>query len=151
MRTYKTLAAALFFTAIPVLGQPAAQNRPGNAAYFCCVQRYRNADLPKVSRNYLYCLRSDNTGIVESALAHVAYIRLALPAADLKDLKDAVRNLADKDCVPSVRYKAYLASMVFASPALFARIPDVPYADSREFFAAVDSQLRQDVPGHRGE
>jgi hypothetical protein len=151
MKTYKEITAAIIFAISPAMGQPATAQRADTEGYFSCIESYKTMDLPKASKNYAYCLKSDNDGIVESALAHMAYARLVLPTADLKDIRTEVEKLANSDRAPVIRYKAYLASMVFTSPGLFTRTPDTRYKDGDEFFSAIDSQLRHSLLGYRGE
>ncbi len=151
MKTYKAIAAALAVASLPALGQPATNRQSGTDGYFCRAESYKTIDLSKANRNYARCLRSDNDGIVESALAHVAYMRLVLPGADLRDVRKTVESIANSDRTPVVRYKAYLASMVFVSPDLFRQAPDIPFANGDEFFAAVDYRLRHSLLGYRAE
>ena len=151
MKTYKIIAAALIFVTLPAIGQPATEYKPGTEGYFCRAESYRTMDFTKASRNYELCLSSDNDGIVESALAHIAYTRLVLPAADLTGVRETVEKLTISDRAPVIRYKAYLASMVLASPGLFSQTVERTYADSNEFFAAVDAQLRHTLLGYRGD
>ncbi|HTP12390.1 MAG TPA: hypothetical protein VMM37_02130 [Bacteroidota bacterium] len=151
MKSYKAIAAALIFAAVPALGQPATDRQSISGGYFCRAESYRTMDLSRANQNYTLCLRSENDGIVESALAHVAYMRLVLPGADLRDVRKIVESLVNSDRLPVVRYKAYLASMVFVSPHLFKQAPDVPYATGDEFFAAVDDKLRSSLLGCRAD
>jgi hypothetical protein len=151
MRTYKTIAAALILLTVPALGQPATEGKADTEGYFCRAESYRTMDFAKVTRNYERCLSSDNDGIVESALAYIAETRLVLPAADLTGIRETVEKLTISDRAPFIRYKAYLASMVLASPGLFSQTVERTYADSNEFFAAIDAQLRHSLLGFRGE
>jgi hypothetical protein len=151
MKTYKAITAALIFAASPAMGQPATAQQTDTKGYFCRIESYKTMDLPKASKNYAHCLRSDNDGIVESALAHTAYTKMMLPTADLKEIRTEVEKLANSDRTPVIRYKAYLASMVFTSPGLFTRTLDTRYKDGDEFFSAVDSQLRHSLLGYLGE
>jgi len=151
MKTYKAITAALIFAALPAVGQPATIPGTDTEGYFSRPEKYRMMDVRKASRNYAKCLKSENDGIVESALAHVAYTRLILPTADLKDLREAVEGLTNADRSPVIRYKAYLASMVFVNPGLFTRTAATNYADGDEFFAAIAFQLRHSLLGYRSE
>lgn len=151
MKTYKAITAALIFAASPAMGQPATAQRTDTEGYFSRIESYKTMDLPKTCKSYAHCLKSENDGIVESALAHIAYTRLVLPTADLKEIRGEMEKLANSDRTPVIRYKAYLASMVFTSPGMFTRTPDTRYKNGDEFFSAVDSQLRHSLLGDRGE
>ncbi len=151
MKTYKAITAALVFAALPAVGQPATTLPTDTEGYFSRPDKYRMMDVRKAGMNYAQCLKSENDGIVESALAHVAYTRLILPTADLKELRGVVEGLTNSDRSPVIRYKAYLASMVFVNPAFFTKTTATNYADGDEFFAAIAFQLRHSLLGYRSE
>jgi len=52
-------------------------------SYFSSTPINGSAQKARIVRNYLACLASDNEGTVESALAHIAALKLNNPRVDL--------------------------------------------------------------------
>ena len=105
--------------------------------------------IKKGKNNYLMGLRSDNHGLVESAMMQVAKVKIIFPATRFEDVKNVIDSLAVYGDTPSVRYKAYLTSAVYANPTLFAKDAYSGYQDNDEFFAAVAAQMQERVLGSR--
>ena len=151
MKRY-TLAAGLILGTASAMGQvprisPVSQERP-------CISstaHYATANLAQAKKNFLWTLQSDNDGVVESALAHVAQMRILVPNEDMRDIEVALAQLSNNGRTPVIRYKGYLATQVFASPALFARAAAVDYASGDDFFAAVALRLQQTMLGYRSK
>ncbi len=126
-------------------GQQAADERP------CLSSKadYSATKLEKARKNFLASLNSENDGVAESAIAHVAHMRAMLPQEDLRDIEATVVELANGGRTPVIRYKAYLASLVFANPRMFSQEVTVDYASGDEFFIghcitiAADTALSQ--------
>jgi hypothetical protein len=70
----------------------------------------------KIRINYLKCLSSDNPGVVESALGHVTYTRIAFPKLDLSEIQERISDLSKQGTTPAIRSKALLALQVFSDP-----------------------------------
>ena len=88
-----------------------------------------------------------NDGVAESALAHLTFLRIDLPQLDLKKIESTMINLAETGRTPVIRYKAYLASIVFESPASFAKALNTEAANSDLFFSVVASQVQKTLLG----
>jgi hypothetical protein len=119
MKTNKCFAIGLFFiaaaTARPQDSGALTRASDGNDQ----AKLYQHMDFQKVSINYLYCLNSGVPGIVESALGHVTYMRIAFPKQNLRDIQAKILDLATRGTTRSIRYKAFTALEVFADPSAF--------------------------------
>ena len=148
--TSRTLFIALMLTGTLASGsfaQTSGQN-PDSRKYFPRLSADNIAKLETAKRNYLFCLKSLNDGVVESGLAHCSRIKLSVPWADLTDLKEVIDGLAVSGRTPAIRYRAYLVTLVFDSPGLFAEEARQDYATSEELFTALSSRLQQTLLGY---
>jgi len=92
-------------------------------------------------RIYLAALASENDGVVESALAHVAMMKLVRPDAGCPALREAVERTARTADTQELQYKAYLTLRVLDDPGLFKGLERGGYAAADEFFGAAASRL----------
>jgi hypothetical protein len=119
MKTYKSLVAAMFVIATVVAqaqdSGTLAKNSPANNK---CLTRI---GIPLIVKNYLRCLDSDISGIVESALGHVTYMRIVWPGEDLRNIQQKLAELSKQGATRAIRYKAFTALEVFGDPAAFRR------------------------------
>ena len=141
-----TLAAGLILATASVVGQTQqnSDERP-------CISNSINvatANIQNAKRNYLWTLQSDNDGVVESALAYVVQLRIILPREDMKAIESVVGDLALNGPTPVIRYKAYLATQVFANPQTFCEVASANYASSDQFFSALGLRLQQTMLGY---
>jgi hypothetical protein len=97
----------------------------------------------KVVRNYQFSLRSDNDGVVESALAQVAYVKLVNEQQPMELLKKDVNRLVLFGRTPMIRFKAYLTAQVFDSPGLFNNVSVPPCNTCDELFQELSHSLHQ--------
>ena len=111
--------------------------------YFSDAATYKCINEKKVIRKYLTCLSSENEGVVESALAHVAMLKLMLPACDFKAVNAMVTEVSLKAASAETRYKAFLTKTVLEEPRMFVRINETRYNDADELFGAMASRLSQ--------
>jgi len=114
-------------------------------SYFSSTFVTGSAQKARIVRNYLACLGSANEGTVESALAHIAALKLRNPRIDLSDFNDAVTHLSREASTPLIRYKAYLTGAVLDNVALFADESCKAYTEADEMYLAVSSRLSQAV------
>ena len=129
-----TLAAAIFLTAINI----------SSAQFFYPVlEKFTPEKKEEIDKIYSINLESEHGCIVETALTIVTMIKLDLPSDELPKIRMTIDNLVTSGETPVIRYKAYLASAVFNSPALFKKEGLVNYRDSNELFAALSERLRQ--------
>ena len=126
-----------------------AAAQPG---YFSTLETHQKADLEKISCRYAECLRTgnpgDNVGVIESALGHAVRMKLFIPEVKCPGLRQEISSLAVFGTTPSIRYKAYLASLVYDSPTLFKNEASRQYRDSEELFNAVAGRLQVALLSH---
>lgn len=136
-----TLATSAAFGQVSV--SQAADERP----YLSNSLNYGSAKLPQAKKNILWTLGSDNNGVVESVIGQIAHMRIILPQEDMKDIEASLTNLANYGRTPVIRYKAYLASLVFVNPGMFRQEVANDYGSSDEFLSAIASRLQQTLLG----
>lgn len=142
-RVVVTTMAAMVVAVMTAAAQP---------GYFSTVEAHRKADIGKVACRYANCLKSGNPGVIESALGHAVRMKLYIPESNCPELRQEISSLAVAGLTPSIRYKAYLASLVFDSPVLFRDEAAREYGNVDELFNAVASRLQVallDRPGHK--
>jgi hypothetical protein len=110
-------------------------------AYLSAASSYQRVYVEKAVRNYKSCLDVANAGVVESALAHVAKLKLLFPKINCRGLEERIGYLSTHGQTPSIRYKACLTAMLFDNPDMFAREAQVEYKDSNELFGALASKF----------
>ena len=146
-----SLAAGLILAAASAMGQASTPQTSQDRPCFSHELNYNKAKMPAAKRNYLWTLQSDNDGVVESVLAHVTQMRIMVPQEDMKDIEAILGRLALNGRTPIIRYKAYLATQVFASPELFDEITKADYESSDQFFTALASRLQKTMLGYSGK
>ena len=134
MKKYTVVAALMMLAAV-------AYSQNDETGYFAHPASYSHATAPKAERNYLACLSSTNEGVIESALAHVAMMKLMLPEGNYASLTSRVTELTRTAASPELRYKAFLTESVLANPSTFVTLARTGYATPDEFFGAVASRL----------
>ena len=117
-------------------------------AYLSTTSSYKQAYVDRAVKNYRGCLESPNAGVVESALAHVAKMKLILQVLDCKGLEKRIDFLTMHGQTPAIRYKAYLTRMVFDNPGMFLQDSQTEYKDSDELFGAVANRIQQTLLGY---
>ncbi len=147
-RTALIFAAALAAAvAAPAPGQTTDARAQGNAGVR---PRLERAAIRRYEDNYLSCMKCANDGVVESAIAQSVRMRWALPDARLEDLRDALATLARDGRTPAIRYKSYLAGLVFDSPVIFKGEGVQSYTWDEDLFAAVSSRAERALLGCNG-
>ncbi len=142
-RTMWTVVAAMALTMSAAAAEPSGDADWPDQAYFSARESYMRVNLQTMEKRYLDCLACDNTGVVESALAHIALMKLYRPEADLPALQARVRALAVSGCTPAVRYKAQLVSLLYDHPSVCAAGTRVAYSTSEEMFTALALRMRE--------
>ena len=124
-----------------------SQNRASDneLTYFPSAPKYQCMDFQKASAQYLTALSSENAGVVESALAHVAMMKVMLPACNFKQLKAKVEEMAISAGSIETRYKAFLVKSVLDEPEMFNRIAYARYDSAEEWLGAISSRMGQTV------
>jgi hypothetical protein len=131
--------------AIAVYGGVLAQAQP--AADASSRTRAFDRIFDQGMKNLLAGLRSENRGLTESAMMQVAKIKILYPGANVAETKNVIDSLSIHATIPSVRYKAYLASNVCDNPTWFAKRSNIEYEN--EFFESVAAQLQERILGSR--
>jgi hypothetical protein len=147
MKAYTMLAAGLFLASIPALGQSRGDKMQHDSPHSTPAWSYNEDYIQKAIKNYAVAVNSLNDGVAESALAHLTFLRIDLPQLDLKKIEATMINLAETGRTPVIRYKAYLASIVFESPASFVKALNTEATNSDQFFSAVASQVQKTLLG----
>ena len=98
---------------------------------------YRADAVNQIEKNYLACLACSNSAVVQSAIAQSVRLKWAVPSAQLEDLKTKLSSLAIDGNTIAIRYKAYLAEMVYDTPSLFSGEIGTMYAEDEDLFNAI--------------
>lgn len=120
-----------------------ADGRQGSLGFFARFEAYQELNLGRVERNFEQALEHSVDGVVESAIAQLAMVKLAQPECESEDLSDKLAELAGNGRTPAIRFKAYLASMLFEQPGIFAADARTHYDSGEKLFAALASRLEQ--------
>jgi hypothetical protein len=147
MNAYTMLAAGLFLASVPTMGQNNRQGMQQEPPYFAEMSSHSHDYLQKAIKNYALALTSANDGVVESSIAHLTFFRISLPQIDLKEIRATMVDLAESGRTPVIRYKAYLATIAFESPASFVRALNAESAESDQFFSGIASQVQKTLLG----
>ena len=151
MKAYAMVAAGLLLVSFPATGQIVKHEGTNDGSYFGASCSYKTAYLEQAGKNYAMALKSMNDGIVESAIAHSTFMRITAPSLDLKENRTAIVRLSETGKTPVIRYKAYLATVVYDSPTSFQNILSKKYANGDQFFDVVASQVHKTLLGHNME
>jgi len=110
--------------------------------YFSTLETHRKMDLEKISCRYAECLQTGNAGVIESALGHAVRMKLFVPEVQCPGLRQEISSLAVMGKTPSIRQKAYLASLVFDAPALFKAEAARQYKDTEDLFNTLAARMQ---------
>ncbi|HCV42293.1 MAG TPA: hypothetical protein DGH68_02325 [Bacteroidetes bacterium] len=143
MKATTAIALGLALAASTALSQGTLQQAADDWPYSPTAASYGTANLTQAKKVFQWSLESDNDGVVESVLGHIAHMRITLPQEAMKDIEAAVRELANNGRTPVIRYKAYLASLVFDNPSMFCQTVTNKYASSDELFGAIATRVQQ--------
>jgi hypothetical protein len=110
-------------------------------AYFAKGGDSRSINAAKTEQSYLSCLRTGNDGVIESALAHVAMIKLVIPWNESKATMEKVGEIARTATSPEIRYKAFLTKAVLEDPRMFSGIASSGCNTPDELFSLLASRL----------
>ena len=110
-------------------------------------ERYRHLDRGKLERNYIEGLRSDNNGVVESAIAQVIKMKMVMPEEEFTGLKAEFGRLSVGGRTAQMRYKAYLAGLVLDNVSIFTRECGREYETPEALFSAISNRLQSELLG----
>ena len=125
-----------------------AQSSEETRAYFPPAERFRSINVATFDRMYSACLKSGSNGVVESAIAHCLWAKLALPEAEFDQIREGLGSLAVFGRTPSIRYKAYLAGLVFDDPTVFTGGTMRPYDSTDQLFTALSERFQSVLLGY---
>jgi len=141
MKTIKVLTIGLVVSATTIACSPSQGEHLAIDGSLSGKKISSGLDFQKIERDYLVCLSSRNSGIVESALGHVIYMRIAFPKEDFREVQTRLFDLASRGYTRAIRYKAYVALHVFADPQAFVKALESKDVKSDEFFADLVSRF----------
>jgi len=135
------LAVALFGIGnIPVTASNVTSNT---------VQASDDDRLEQAVNNYVKALKSDNDGLVESAIFNSLMLKIKNPGVDIRPVKDVLASLTLKGNSHVIRYKAYLGLTFLSNRDAFAGAEElaalVEYEDPNEFFVFLDNEIKDSL------
>ena len=143
--------AGVFLAALPAAGQSQMKAEMVVGSCFGRISSYSKAYLEKAARSYEAGLKSGNAGVVEASIAYSTFLKVSAPHLDLSDIRRELDIVAVSGSTPVLRYKAYLATMVFENPAEFKNALGVGDPDGNRFFTAVAGQVSKALLGYQSE
>jgi hypothetical protein len=139
----KIAAVVMMILATTAYSQNSTSKNEGT--YFPSASKYQCMNLQKASAQYLAALSSENAGVVESALAHVAMMKVMLPTCNFEQLELKVNEMAVTAGSMETRYKAFLVKSVFDEPKMFNRIAYARYESADQWLGAIASRIGRAV------
>jgi len=148
MKAQALITAGLLLTALPAVGQNQIGAKIAETSSAGMMMSYNKPYLEKAAGSYQRCLKSRCDGVVESAIAYATYLRLVAPGLDLNAIQSELRDLAVSGTTPAIRYKAYLATVVFENPQSFENTQGAGDTEGNEFFIAISEKMRTTLLGY---
>jgi len=93
-------------------------------------------------KNLTMALRSDNAGLVESALRMSAKLKMRHPEADVTALVAAMERIRMTHADGAMRYKAFVAASICTNPEWFRGDAGVTGAPDESFFRTASAAMR---------
>ncbi|MCK9408630.1 MAG: hypothetical protein WCX28_12710 [Bacteriovoracaceae bacterium] len=97
------------------------------------------------TKNLLSGLRSNNKGVIESAMRITAQMKLRYPAAEMKELLSVLNDVRENHPSGCTRYKAFIAISICTNPEWYANTPNVVTADDETFFHTASDRLQEQL------
>jgi hypothetical protein len=138
MKTKTLIAAAMILLSL----QSAEAQK-----YFSDFRSHSHANLDRAAKYYLASLDAENEGVVESALAHIARMKMYFPEMAFEHIAAKVADLSVSGSTPRIRYQAYLVNAIFSTPSVFAEESRRDYESPEALFSAVAERLRSTLLG----
>jgi hypothetical protein len=91
--------------------------------------------------NYLHALKSDNTGVVESAIFHSLKFKIFYPEQNTEKLDREFSKLIKEGKTASIRYKAFLVNQCINCEDLLTKIEKENYKDADKFFTLLAQKV----------
>lgn len=141
------IAAVVLMGALAA-GASGARGQEAERRYFTDASGYTEAKLVKLEKAMERCFDCDNDGVVESALAQIAWAKLNVPERDFSRLRPALDRQALYGRSPQIRFDAYLVTLIMDHPVLFRELSERQYESGQDLFRAVSDQLRKTLMGY---
>ncbi|MEL6821726.1 MAG: hypothetical protein AAFP70_08200 [Calditrichota bacterium] len=109
------------------------------------ISSFAQSTLPKASENYFHALKSDNIGVVESAVFNIVQLKLHYPKQNTDQLLKALNELSQDADSESLRYRAYLAASYLEQCTLRAKIEVKKYEDIESFFVMLADTMQEEL------
>jgi len=151
MKTLSMFTAGLLLVSASAMGQGTRQTVSYGAPHVATTSVYSEAYVQKAVNTYTQLLSSGNDGIVMSAIAHLTCIRIDMPDLAMNEIEAKIADLAESGRTPVIRYKAYLASMVFQSPEMFRVGDRVDSIESDPFFRNIAARAQTALLGQNSK
>ncbi len=136
MRTYAAVVAMMMLAA-------AVSAQTTNVKYFADESLYGSLNVTRAERGYLTCLNIGNDGVVESALAQIAMMKLMKATDGSEAMRTKVAAIARTAASQELRYKAFLTKTVLEDPGMFDTIARTGYESADELFGAIASRMSE--------
>ncbi len=145
-------AVAMFAAAMVFMTAPAMQAQDkDDGKYFSEPAVYKSANIPAALKAFESCLTTENEGVQESAMAHLAMLKLVIPSVDAAEITHRLEWISTTAAAPGTRFKAYITSQVFRNPELFTKERDSNYQNGEELFNALAARLQSSLLSYRGQ
>lgn len=151
MKARVLMIAGIFLAVLPAVGQSQQTEEVVVGSCFGRISSYSKQHLEKAARSYESGLKSTNEGVVEASITFSTFLRIADPQLDLSNIHRELEKVAVSGPTPALRYKAYLATMVFENPQVFKSAWGVEGPDGSRFFTTVAGQLSDSLLGYKSE
>ena len=148
MKAQALTIAGILLAVLPLsgLGQ---KTQHEDASSFQKISSYSTTYLERAARNLRAGLNSGNEGAVETAVAYSSFLRVAAPQLEMSDIREELAVVAVSGSTPAIRYKAFLATIVFENPTAFESALRIDGIDGDRFFAEVSEQASKTLFGYR--
>jgi hypothetical protein len=147
MKAHVLMIAGAFLAALPAVGH--SQVDTDQTSCFKRISSYTRLHLEKAATNYEVGLKSGNDGLVESSITYSTLLRVAAPELNLGGIRAEMEKLIMSGNTPAIRYKAYLASIVFENPRTFTNALGADGGDGNQFFGMVAEHVSKSLLGYK--
>ena len=106
------------------------------------LESYQSFNVCRFERHFVNALKHEINGVVESTIREAALIKLAQPDAYCPRIKEELDRLATEGATPAIRFKAWLAVMVYENPDLFVQEGKRQFVSDEEVFTALSDRLK---------
>lgn len=103
------------------------------------------AVVEKAPKNFEKALKSENGGLVESAIFLSLKFKIFYPEQDCRGMVKQIERLAREGRSKSTRYKAYLAAEFLNHENLLGKIAREDYKDAGGFFKMLAGELENEA------